>query len=188
MLPSKLLNPITIRAMNEFYYRIKRTRHSISDCDTFFYPLDLVSHWNRAYGHSGMMQYQALVPRERGRETLIALLEELRASKQASFLAVLKSLGAASDGMLTFPRPGFTLSLDLPHTGQVVLDTIARLDQIVLHAGGSVYLAKDSCLAPETFAAMYPGLDRFREIKAKVDPEQRFSTSMARRLGIVDPK
>ena len=68
-----------------------------------------------------------------------------------------------------------------------MLEALARLDQIVLRAGGSVYLAKDSCLGAETFAAMYPGLERFREIKAKVDPEQRFSSSLARRLRIVEP-
>jgi FAD/FMN-containing dehydrogenase len=134
------------------------------------------------------MQYQCLIPPENGRATLLAVLEELARSKQASFLAVLKTFGAASDGVLSFPRPGHTLSIDLPHTGQRTLDALARLDQIVLRAGGSVYLAKDSCLDAESFAAMYPGLDRFREIKSKIDPEQRFSSSMARRLEIVEPQ
>lgn len=187
MLPSRVLNPITIRALNELYYRAHPTRHSIAPCDGYFYPLDRISHWNRAYGRAGVIQYQALVPPRNGRETLVALLEELARSKRASFLAVLKTFGAASEGLLSFPRPGYTLSLDLPHTGQDVLDALARLDRIVLRAGGSVYLAKDSCLDAESFAAMYPGLDKFRDIKAKVDPEQRFSSSMARRLQIVEP-
>jgi FAD/FMN-containing dehydrogenase len=39
---------------------------------------------------------------------------------------------------------------------------------------------------PETFAAMYPRLDEFRAIKARLDPDNVFSSSMARRLGIVD--
>jgi decaprenylphospho-beta-D-ribofuranose 2-oxidase len=187
MLPSRTVNAISIRAFNEVYYRAHPTRHSISHCDSYFYPLDQLAHWNRAYGRAGAMQYQALVPPQNARETLLALLEELARSKQASFLAVLKTFGASSEGLLSFPRPGYTLSIDLPHTGQAVLDALARLDQIVLRAGGSVYLAKDSCLEAESFAAMYPGLDRFRDVKAKIDPEQRFSSSMARRLQIVEP-
>jgi decaprenylphospho-beta-D-ribofuranose 2-oxidase len=38
----------------------------------------------------------------------------------------------------------------------------------------------------ESFEAMYPALDRFKEIKSKVDPEQRFVSSLARRLGILE--
>ena len=187
-LPSKALNALTIRAFNELWYRAHPTRHAVASCDGFFYPLDAIAHWNRAYGRAGMMQYQALFPIETGRETLVALLDELARSKRGSILAVLKTFGPASEGILSFPRPGYTLSIDFPHTGKDILEAVARLDQIVLRAGGSVYLAKDSCLHAETFAAMYPGLDRFREIKAKVDPEQRFSSSMARRLGIVEPR
>ncbi|MBX6395069.1 MAG: FAD-binding oxidoreductase, partial [Alicyclobacillaceae bacterium] len=51
---------------------------------------------------------------------------------------------------------------------------------------GRVYLTKDAVLAPDVFAAMYPRLDRFREIKRKVDPDNRFSSSLARRLRIVE--
>ena len=32
---------------------------------------------------------------------------------------------------------------------------------------------------------MYPGLEKFREIKRRLDPEQRFVSSQARRLKIV---
>ena len=52
--------------------------------------------------------------------------------------------------------------------------------------GGRVYLAKDACLAPEHFAEMYPQAARFREVKAKVDPDGRFASRQARRLGLVE--
>ena len=42
----------------------------------------------------------------------------------------------------------------------------------------------DALLTPETFAAMYPKLDRFRAVLAQVDPAGRFNSDMARRLGI----
>jgi FAD/FMN-containing dehydrogenase len=104
----------------------------------------------------------------------------------ASFLAVLKGMGAESGGLLSFPRPGMTLSLDFPNRGADLLRLLAELDAIVLRAGGRVYLAKDACLGAEHVEEMYPGLARFRTIKAKLDPEQRFASSLARRLRLVE--
>ena len=61
-----------------------------------------------------------------------------------------------------------------------------QLDDVVLKHGGRVYLAKDAALKPEAFAAMYPNLDRFRAVKQKLDPKGLFSSSLARRLRIVN--
>jgi FAD/FMN-containing dehydrogenase len=133
-----------------------------------------------------MLQYQLALPAESSRQGLAEVLVELSSARRASFLAVLKSFGAASGGLLSFPSPGFTLALDLPYTGSGLTAALGRLDRIVARYGGRIYLAKDALLEPEIFREMYPGLARFQEIKAKVDPEQRFSSSQARRLGIVE--
>jgi len=185
-LPDFTLNPLTVRAFNMGYYHTHPTGRFVASCDRYFYPLDRVHHWNRAYGRRGVLQYQALLPPETSRDGLVAMLEALSASRQASFLAVLKACGPASRGLLSFPRRGHTLALDLPNTGNAVRELLTRLDRIVLRCGGAVYLAKDCCLAPEAFSEMYPNLDAFREIKAKIDPLQRFSSSQARRLRILD--
>jgi len=62
----------------------------------------------------------------------------------------------------------------------------ARLDQILLRYGGRLYLAKDSMTNRESFAAMYPRLGEFQQIKTCYDPARRFVSSQARRLGIVE--
>jgi decaprenylphospho-beta-D-ribofuranose 2-oxidase len=54
----------------------------------------------------------------------------------------------------------------------------------VLDAGGRIYLGKDAFLDAKTFAAMYPRLDEFRAIKARVDPAGVFTSDLSRRLGI----
>jgi decaprenylphospho-beta-D-ribofuranose 2-oxidase len=59
------------------------------------------------------------------------------------------------------------------------------LDRVVLGYGGRLYLAKDAVTTAESFARMYPRLDRFREIRERLDPEGRLSSSLSRRLGIV---
>jgi decaprenylphospho-beta-D-ribofuranose 2-oxidase len=127
-----------------------------------------------------------VIPEREARAGTLRVLESLAASGVGSFLTVLKSLGPESQGLLSFPMPGKTLAMDLPYTGPEVLAAIRKLDEIVLACGGRVYLAKDSCLAPAHFAQMYPRFPEFARIKRALDPEQRFSSSLARRLGLVE--
>ena len=89
-----MLNSHSVRAFNALYYASHPDRRQVVDYDTFFYPLDRVSHWNRIYGRPGFVQYQALFPPETSRRGLIELLEKVAASRRASFLAVLKTSGA----------------------------------------------------------------------------------------------
>ena len=47
-----------------------------------------------------------------------------------------------------------------------------------------MYLAKDSRMRPEVFAAMYPRLDEWRRVQARVDPGGVLHSDMSRRLGL----
>jgi len=185
-LPNFALSRPSMRAFNELYFRTHPTRTFVSDCRSYFYPLDSIRDWNRAYGRRGVLQYQCLFPTANARSGLVQVLETLANSGSGAFLSVLKSMGPASGGLLSFPYPGQTLALDLPFTGAAARELVARLDAIVLEHGGRVYLAKDACLSPESFRDMYPEAGRFREIRNRVDPGRRFSSSLARRLGLED--
>jgi decaprenylphospho-beta-D-ribofuranose 2-oxidase len=158
----------------------------VVDFDTYFYPLDAVLEWNRVYGRRGFIQYQPVIPLETSRVTLVRLLEELSRAGIASFLAVLKRFGP-QEGLLSFPMPGYTLALDIPVSGDAMFALLDRLDEIVVQAGGRVYLGKDARLKPQHLAAMYPQLPAWRRIKQAVDPEGRFSSDLARRVGLVPP-
>jgi decaprenylphospho-beta-D-ribofuranose 2-oxidase len=183
-LPNLVLNSWSVRAFNALYYRRHGDRRAVVDYDTFFYPLDAVDHWNRIYGRRGFLQYQAAFPVDTSRAGLIALLEAIAASRQASFLAVLKTFGPANEGLLSFPVAGSTLAVDLPHTGAAVMGLLDKLDRIVLAHGGRVYLAKDVRMSRESFEAMYPRADEFRRLKAELDPQGRFDSALARRVGL----
>ena len=150
----------------------------------FFYPLDGVAHWNRLYGRRGFAQYQIVLPLDEARRGLVTLLERLSRSRRPSFLAVLKRFGPEGPGLLSFPRAGYTLALDLPVRDGLVA-FLRELDRVVLARGGRVYLAKDATTTPEAVRAMYPRLDEFLAIKARLDPRGVLSSSLARRLGLV---
>jgi FAD/FMN-containing dehydrogenase len=184
-LPGFLLNSHTVRAFNGLFYAMHGDSTRIVDFDSYFYPLDAMLNWNRLYGKRGFIQYQAFFPREHSRQGLVELLETLASSRKASFLAVLKSCGAASRAMLSFLQPGHTLALDLANTGEDLQRLVRDLDELVLKHGGRLYLAKDALTSADAFQGMYRRLDEFRAVKSKIDPQNRFLSSQARRLGIV---
>jgi FAD/FMN-containing dehydrogenase len=185
-LPSGTLNPLTVKAFNAAYYALHRTapRRCLS-LQKFFYPLDAIGHWNRMYGKRGFVQYQAALPEASGRAGLRAILDRLARSGRASFLAVLKRFGDAGNGLLSFPLRGCSLALDVP-AARGLVPFLHELDRITLGFGGRVYLAKDAVLHAEDSATMYPKLDSFRAIKHKLDPRGLLSSSLARRLRMVD--
>ena len=182
--PVSLLSPLSVRVFNQVFYAIHKDGVRIVDLDTFFYPLDAVSHWNRLYGPRGFVQYQAFFPRATSRRGLRALLECVVQSGAASFLAVVKSCGEADGGLLSYLEPGHTLALDIPYRVGAVDDLCRRCDRIVLEHGGRLYLAKDALMDAATFRAMYPRLDEFLDVKRRYDPSGRFTSSQARRLAI----
>ena len=184
--PSAALNRLTVKAFNTAYYAIHHTAaRQLVSFEKFFYPLDAINQWNRMYGKRGFVQYQIALPQANGAAGLRIILDRLARSGRASFLAVLKRFGDAGPGLLSFPLRGYTLALDIPAAHGLV-PFLHELDRMTLDHGGRIYLAKDAVLRAEDFAAMYPKLESFRALQRKLDPKRLLSSSMARRLGIVD--
>jgi FAD/FMN-containing dehydrogenase len=166
--PLSLVNRLSLRAFNALYYRRRLARHSESDYDPFFYPLDAVGKWNRLYGPRGFYQFQCVVPPDAGEEAVGEILRQIGDHGQGSFLAVLKQFGdIPSPGLLSFPRPGPTLALDFPNRGRRTLNLLERLEAVTMEAGGALYPAKDACMSPETFRRSFP---RWEELEALRDP------------------
>lgn len=182
--PFSLLNRWSVRAFNEVFYWKHADSRTTVDLDTFFYPLDSVANWNRLYGRSGFIQYQAFFPRTTSRQGLRDLLARIAASGSASFLAVLKSCGKADGGLLSYLEPGHTLALDFPYDPRTTPALCRDLDEILLRHGGRLYLAKDSMASAQTIRAMYPRLPEFIKLKREIDPGGHFVSSLSKRLGL----
>jgi FAD/FMN-containing dehydrogenase len=184
--PSGTLNRFTVKGFNTAYYALHRNvMRELVSFEKFFYPLDRILQWNRMYGRRGFVQYQIALPQASGREGLHAVLDRLARSGRASFLAVLKRFGDAGPGLLSFPLRGYTLALDIP-MARGLIPFLHELDRVTLDHGGRIYLAKDALLRAEDFAAMYPQLEPFRAIQRKLDLQGLLSSSLARRVGIVE--
>ncbi len=183
-LPVSLVTPLTARAFNAAWWRRPhQDGTTVSSLTAFFHPLDGVAAWNRLYGPRGFLQYQFVVP-VGAEQVLQAALERVAACGGAPFLGVVKRFGDASAAPLSFPRPGWSLAIDLPPTAGLaaVLD---GLDELVAGVEGAVYLAKDARLRPEFLPVMYPRLREWREVQAELDPHGRMHSDLDRRLGVV---
>ena len=184
LVPPRLINPLTIKAFNEAWYRRapRRARDQIQGITEFFHPLDLVDRWNRLYGASGLLQWQFVLPLD-ATDELRSIIGELSTSGCPSFLAVLKRMGPGNPGPLSFPIEGLTLAFDVPASMGADLGTLLdRLDERVAAAGGRLYLAKDSRMRPELLPEMYPRLDDWLAVRRDVDPKQQLMSDLARRL------
>jgi decaprenylphospho-beta-D-ribofuranose 2-oxidase len=180
--PSGLANRVTLRAFSELWYRKapRRQRGSIQNITAFYQVLDLFGDWNRVYGSRGFLQYQFLVPLG-AENALRGIVEKIGASRHASGLNVLKRFGAGNRAPLSFPQPGWTVTVDFP-IEPGLHGFCDELDELVLAAGGRLYLAKESRATPATFKRGYPRFDEWRKVRDAADPGGVFASDMSRRL------
>ncbi|MGB0112721.1 MAG: FAD-binding oxidoreductase [Ilumatobacteraceae bacterium] len=180
-----VLSPLAVRAFNELWYRkAPRSHVGVESITGFFHPLDMVGEWTHLYGQHGFLQYQFVVPFE-AVDALRDIVATVSHSGHASFLAVLKRFGPQGSGLLSFPAPGWTLTLDVPAGVAGLGELLAKLDRYVLDAGGRHYLAKDATATPATIRAGYPRLEEWRDVRRRVDPDGVWVSDQARRLELV---
>jgi FAD/FMN-containing dehydrogenase len=87
------------------------------------------------------------------------------------------------EGLLSFPKRGTTLALDIPIRSIAETAALVReLNAFVVDHGGRVYLAKDAFTEAEAFGKMYPKVAEFRAIRDRWDPEHRLGSVQSARL------
>lgn len=179
--PQWLLGRWSAKTFNALYYRansLRTARRETIPLWQYFFPLDSVNHWNRAYGKRGFIQYQFVVPTAAARDTVPRILAHLREANVASYLAVIKTFGdLPSPGFMSFPMAGTTVALDIPAPDAHDRRALDRADAMVADVGGRVYPAKDARMSATMYQRFFP---QWRELEAMRDPA--ISSSFWRRV------
>ena len=151
----------------------------------FNFLLDSLPIVEWAYGRRGLIQYQSFVPRAAAAETFRAILDLTQRRGMPSYTGVTKR-HRPDRFLLSHAVDGFSMALDfaVPRCAEALAQMAHDLDRLVLEAGGRFYFAKDSTLTPYA-AARYLGqetLARFRDLKARCDPNNLLQTELYRRV------
>jgi decaprenylphospho-beta-D-ribofuranose 2-oxidase len=178
--PLRMANRLSVRVLNEGWFRVS-SHGSLVPLAAYFHPLDGIGGWNVLYGPAGFVQYQFMVPPERG-DVVEDAVEAIAGSGIPAFLAVLKRFGPGTPGPLSFAQSGWTLALDFPIGPRGLAPLLDSLDEMVAAAGGRVYLAKDARLRPELMPVMYPRLAEMAAVYRRVDPEGVLRSDLSIRL------
>nr|WP_245295053.1 FAD-binding oxidoreductase [Pararhizobium antarcticum] len=184
--PFNLLNGLTLKAFNEAFFRKEKVQETVTTVKWpgYFYPLDAIGRWNRLYGPKGLYQHQSVYPLENAPEITALLMKTARDAGHASFLTVLKRFGAIqSRGLFSFPRPGFTLTLDFANQGEKTLKLLDALDAIVVAAGGAINPYKDARMSAQVFEKSFPD---WRKLEAFRDPA--IASNFWKRTALALPK
>ncbi len=173
------INNFSVNAFNVFYYnkQTHKKQKQVVHYNPFFYPLDAVNNWNRAYGKNGFLQYQFVVPFGKDLSTIKQIMTIISNSGLSSFLTVLKTFGnVKSPGIMSFPREGITMAVDFRISSRT-LEVLKECDKLVRNAGGVLYPAKDARMSREDFQTFYP---QWIELAKYKDP--KISSSFWRRV------
>jgi FAD/FMN-containing dehydrogenase len=181
-LPGGLANTHTLHLANSAWYTLQMARadRCISRPASFFYPLDAIGEWNRAYGPRGFTQYQCVLPSDaRVFREFLELFQRLGGS---SFVTVVKDCGEEGRGLISFPKRGTSIALDIPISRASIQPLIDELNRFTLAHEGRIYLAKDGFTRGEHFCAMYPRLPEWKRVRRRWDPEGRLRSALSVRL------
>jgi decaprenylphospho-beta-D-ribofuranose 2-oxidase len=179
---ANFITPLSVKVFNELWFR-KPLKNGAQSLSQYMHPLDGINNWNRIYGDQGFLQYQFVI--DLGQEQIFErLFAGLRALKASSFLGVLKKFGPASKAPMSFPKAGWTLTLDYSISIPGLEKFLHDFDEELCALGGRIYLVKDSRLDPTLLPFMYPGFSTWRQDRQQMDPNRVWQSDQARRLSL----
>ena len=183
-MPYWALSPFGMRSFNELVLlRYGRgVKRSLMHPQPFFYPLDSLLDWNKAYGRRGFTQYQCVLPHRAGLPVYRKVFQTIAARGGTPYVVVIKDFGAEGRGRLSFPCPGVTFSIDMPIAEGTTQGVVDAVNDIVAAEGGRVYLTKDAFTRAEHYRAMDPRVDGFNAIRRRWDPDGRIRSALSVRL------
>lgn len=169
-------------------YREGRNSPYLQTHGAFHFLLDYVPRWHWMAKPGGLIQFQPFVPAREAPRVLRKVAEMAQARGIRPYLGVLKR-HRPDPFLMTHGLDGFSMAMDFGVPKSVPgRDRLWRLThemaEVVLEAGGRFYWAKDGTLTASSFERVHGGdaVRKFKELKARLDPERVLQTDLSRRL------
>lgn len=194
LMPKKWLLAIGKYTMSDFVMSIiSRTKYYFDKITSsenphmqnvfrFMFLLDQVPNWKRIF-KNGFFEYEPLIPTEKARIVIPQLIALTHQYRMPAYLSAIK-IHKQDDFLLSYSMNGYSFAMDIPRHSkkkEEQNELFKKMNEIVIGAGGIVYLAKDATLTPDEFRQMYD-VEKFLEIKKKYDPDELFQSDMYRRI------
>lgn len=189
-LPSLILgSSCMVKSMARVYYHLAASSDQLEGFNSFFFPLDAIEEWDKAFGKQGMIQVQVVLPESvLIVEWLRHILGMLKTHELYSFVTVLKRFGDEKCSRffgtaLNFQIPGgYTLAMDF--SASPAAYGLARQITAFAHCvGGRSYLAKDAVMGKEELGLGYgEQLHAFAEVKKRYDAKGLFRSDLSKRV------
>ena len=129
---------------------------------------------------------QLTFPKAQAREAIVELMGICQSSPSPPVTTILRA-HKADDGLLSFSEDGYSLNFEFHPKRYNEDDSRKAIDRILdatAKRGGKIHLAKDQVMTPEQFARIYPRHTELLEYKRRLDPEDLFTSDLARRVGL----
>jgi decaprenylphospho-beta-D-ribofuranose 2-oxidase len=181
---------LTVRFFNRLYYEFSRLRcrFGTADNEELFlrYNFDTSFTVPPVAIVCGPFGYtvQVSFPREKARDVMVELLGICQAAPCPPVTTILR-VHRRDDHLISFCEDGYSLNFEFHPKRRHRIAMRSCLDAIfacTAGVGGKVHLAKDMVLTRARFGELFPNVDRFMEMKRKLDPEGRFASDLYRRL------
>ncbi|MBH27882.1 MAG: FAD-binding protein [Chloroflexi bacterium] len=173
--------------MVRYYSGLLRNRHGfVQSLAQFNFLLDYIPNWKQAFCPGGLIQYQCFIPYRNAHTVFSKIIHYCTDAKLQPYLGVVKR-HRNDDFLISCNLDGYSLAIDfsVKDSNRARLSSLlAKLDEIVLDAGGRFYFAKDSTLKPEA-ARLFLGpktLARLIDLKILCDPNNLLQSNLSRRI------
>jgi len=183
--------PAVLKLLNKLHYFLAKV--SFAKSNAFSSPV-LFTDYNfmhnkipdikEVYRPFGFYEFEPLLPRVEGKETLKDLIKLCQKHKCESLLCGVKA-HKSDDFLISFEGDGYSIGVDIQIAGREkvkVKKFVKELSEFIISNQGKIYLAKDENISKISFQKMYPNYKDFLILKKSLDPNHRFSSDMYKRL------
>jgi FAD/FMN-containing dehydrogenase len=129
---------------------------------------------------------QVTFPRSDARDAIVEMLEICHSSPCPPVTTILR-VHKKDDAILSFSEDGYSLNFEFHPKKRHEVASRAAVDRLIdatAKRGGKVHLAKDQVLTPDQFHRVYPRFGELLDWKRRLDPEDLFTSDLARRVGL----